>query len=58
MDENYLTLLIIKDEISKQPPELQAKIHAAADEIRAILHREDGSGAMAVALVGAEFAAS
>jgi hypothetical protein len=57
MDAGYIQLLVIKDEISKQPAELQAAIHAAADEIRAITKREDGSGMMALAFVGAEIAA-
>jgi hypothetical protein len=57
MDAGYIQLLIIKDEINKQPPEVQAGINAAADEIRAITKREDGTGYMALALVGAEIAA-
>jgi hypothetical protein len=58
MSPEYLQLLIVKDEISKCEPEMKAKIEAAAEEIRAIVKRGDGSGMMAIALVGSEVAAT
>jgi hypothetical protein len=58
MAPEYIQLLIVKDEIGKQDADTQAKIQAAADEIRSIIKRDDGIGMFAVALVGSEVAAS
>lgn len=58
MAPEYIQLLIVRDEISKQDADTRAKIEAAAQEIRDIVKREDGTGMMAVALVGSELAAA
>jgi hypothetical protein len=51
------TLLIIRGTIASLPTKQQDKVHAAAEQLRALLKQDEGYTAMAFALVGAELAA-
>lgn len=58
MSQERTTLLLIKGAISMCPPEQQAKINTATEEIRAILAKyPEGEGNLALGLIGAELAA-
>jgi len=57
MTEEEVTLAVIKHEISKLPEESRIAIEARAMTLRNIAAEENGFGAMAFALVGAELAA-
>lgn len=58
MTEERLVYLAIKDEIDRMPQQDRDQIYAAANDIKATMDRYGGHGAMAVALVGAELAAT
>jgi hypothetical protein len=55
--EEEMTLAVVKHEISKLPEDAQIAIAARAQTLRNIASEENGFGAMAFALVGAELAA-
>jgi hypothetical protein len=58
MTEERLIYLAIKDEIDQLPQQDKDQIYAAANDIKATVDRHGGHGVMAVAFVGAEFAAT
>lgn len=57
MSEEEVTLAVIKHEISKLSEDDQIAIAVRAQTLRNIAAEENGFGAMAFALVGAELAA-
>lgn len=57
MNQEQIVLLIIKDTVSKAPPDERAKIEAAAEKLRAVVAESGAWGSVALALVGAEMAA-
>ena len=58
MTPERLTYLAVKDEIEKMPQQDRDQILAAANDIKATMSRYGGHGMLAVALVGAELAAT
>lgn len=57
MSEEEFTLKYIKGEIADLPPEEQARVTSIADQMRELLKGSGGDGALALALVGAEWQA-
>lgn len=58
MTEEQMTLAIIRDTIAQAPEEERAIVNEAALEIRAVLQKHGAWGSIALALIGAELAAS
>jgi hypothetical protein len=58
MTEERLIYLAIKDEIDSMPQQDKDQVYAAANDIKASMSRFGGHGTLAVALVGAELAAT
>lgn len=54
MSQEKVTLYLIKGALSEFPAEDQAKVNAAADELRAVLQKYPDHGSFALGLVGAE----
>ncbi|GHD63819.1 hypothetical protein [Jeongeupia chitinilytica] len=58
MNEDQLTLLLIKGAIAELPADEQQQVHAVTQQIRDVMAAyPSGSAAMAIALLGAELAA-
>jgi hypothetical protein len=59
LNETDLVLLTLRDAVAHLPLELQARVAACAQELRAIVRRynTNGCGDLALGLVGAEAAA-
>lgn len=57
MTQDEVTLAVVKHEISKLPKDDQIAIECRAQTLRNIASEENGFGAMAFMLVGAELAA-